>query len=55
MTQWIRQRPLALAAALAMLSLCLLRGFQQMFATPASPGIEKRGNEKGSAAKGGAP
>jgi hypothetical protein len=49
MTQWIRQRPLALAAALALLSLRLLRGFQQVFATSASPGIEKRGIAKGSA------
>jgi iron complex transport system substrate-binding protein len=31
------------------------RCLQQVFATPASPGIEKRGNEKGGAAKGGAP
>jgi hypothetical protein len=31
------------------------RCLQQVFATPASPGIEKRGIAKGSAAKGGAP
>ena len=31
------------------------RCLQQVFATPVSPGIEKRGNEKSSAANGGAP